>query len=852
MTYVFIFGFYTRSNYRLQPKTGSVVGCYFLITCALVLRDFQINYYLFKGALKKMKRFCILLLILAILNMGVSIADAQVIQRPWGRPLIQQQPQYKWIPDTNLRTAVREALDLADGDRLRKAAMRDLTELSAIQRQISDLTGLEFATNLIELELNGNSISDLSALSGLENLTHLYLRGNDITDVEPLRDLTQLELLWVANNSVSDVEPLRDLTQLEVLWLTNNSVSDISALAGLVNLRDLRFPNNSVSDVSALAGLVNLRHLRFPNNSVSDVAPLSGLENLKVLRLAGNRITNTGPLAGLVSNLTEPLDIVVFPDGNLEVLVRQILKNDEGLAEDEMVTPELMAQLTRVSIARYNGIIRSLGGLEHATNLEELIFTNAHTARRDLTPLAGLAHLRHVALDGRNIALETLLTLPSLTTLSLWEDADLTDTTIVSQLTNLQKLALSFNKNLRDLTGLENMENLRHLTILGSYSASDYEVENLTAANALSDISSLSALENLEYLSLDYNGISDLSPLSELANLQELYVRHNNVSDVSPLVGLTGLTRLVLLGNPVENASVLYPLTQQDPPVDIDIDVPVPVVEVPDAALASLLRTTLELAADADITVADMEELTTLDASSQGITDLTGLESAVNLEDLFLDSNSIVDISPLASLTNLRHLTLGYNDISDVSPLSGLVNLEDLYLKDNDISDVSPLSGLVNLKGLYLKRNDISDVSPLSGLVNLLELSLENNSIVDVSPLAELMKLENLWLSGNPVENAHVLYPLTQQDPPVIIDIDVPAPVVEVPDAALAALLRTTLELAADADITVANMEELTTLDASSQEITDLTGLESAVNLEDLFLDSNSIVDISPLASLTN
>ena len=776
-----------------------------------------------------MKRFCVLLSILAILNMGVSVADAQ------------------WMPDTNLRNGVRRALGFVSGDVLTKRKILDLTEFNAVNLDISDLSGLEFATNLVELNLNGNSISDLSALSGLENLTHLYLRNNDITDVEPLRDLTQLEVLWVANNSVSDVEPLRDLTQLEVLWLTNNSVSDISALAGLVNLRDLRFRNNSVSDVSALEGLVNLRALRFPNNSVSDVAPLSGLENLRVLQLAGNRITNTGPLAGLVSNLKSPIDTVVFADRNLEVLVRLEL----GAAEDEMVTPELMAQLTRVSILRYNGIIRSLGGLEHATNLEELIFTNAHTARRDLTPLAGLAHLRHVALDGPNIALETLLSLPSLTRLSLHKDADLTDTTIVSQLTNLQRLALSFNGNLRDLTGLENMENLRHLTILGSYSASDYEVENLTAANALSDISSLSALENLEYLSLDYNGISDLVPLSELANLQELYVRLNNVSDVSPLVGLTGLTTLRLSGNPVENASVLYPLTQQDPPVDIDIDVPVPVVEVPDAALASLLRTTLWLAADADITVANMEKLTLLLGSYQEITDLTGLEYAVNLEDLFLYFNSIVDISPLASLTNLRHLTLGYNDISDVSPLSGLVNLEDLYIKDNDISDVSPLSGLVNLKRLYLKRNDISDVSPLSGLVNLLELSLENNSIVDVSPLAELMKLENLWLSGNPVENAHVLYPLTQQDPPVIIDIDVPSPVVEVPDAALAALLRTTLELAADADITVANMEELTTLDASSQGITDLTGLESAVNLEDLFLDSNSIVDISPLASLT-
>ena len=785
-----------------------------------------------------MKRFCILLSILAILNMGVSVADAQ------------------WMPDTNLRNGVRRALGFVSGDVLTKRKILDLTEFNAVNLDISDLSGLEFATNLVELNLNGNSISDLSALSGLENLTHLYLRNNDITDVEPLRDLTQLELLWVANNSVSDVEPLRDLTQLEVLWLTNNSVSDISALAGLVNLRDLRFPNNSVSDVSALEGLVNLRALRFPNNSVSDVAPLSGLENLRVLQLAGNRITNTGPLAGLVSNLKSPIDTVVFPDGNLEVLVRLEL----GAAEDEMVTPELMAQLTRVSISRYHGIIRSLGGLEHATNLKALIFTNAHTARRDLTPLAGLADLHRVDLEGRNVALETLLSLSSLTRLRIAHDANLTDMTIVSQLTNLQKLALSFNKNLRDLTGLENMENLRHLTILGSYSASDYEVENLTAANALSDISSLSALESLEYLSLDYNGISDLSPLSELANLERLYVRHNNVSDVSPLVGLTGLTTLVLFGNPVANADVLYPLTQQDPPVDIDIDVSLPVVEVPDAALASLLRTALELAADADITVAGMEKLTTLDASSQGITDLTGLESAVNLEDLFLDSNEIVDISPLASLTTLRFLSFENNDISDVSPLRGLVNLEGLHLDGNNVSDITPFAGLVKLTGLFLRNNDVSDVSPLVDLVNLDFLALDNNSIVDVSPLANLVGLVKLYVIGNSIANAGVLYPLTQQDPPVIIDIEVPVPVVEVPDAVLASVLRTTLELAADADITVADMLDITSLhgflgNGLSISITDLTGLEYATNLTSLTIAASGIsqlTDLTPLSGLVN
>ena len=743
-----------------------------------------------------MKRFCVLLSILAILNMGVSIADAQ-----------------RWIPGTNLRAAVRDALDLADGDRLTKAAIRDMTELSASSSEISDLTGLEFATNLIDLKLNGNSISDLSPLSGLENLTGLHIWSNDITDLSPLADMTQLEVL--------------------------------------------RCTNNSVSDLSALAGLVNLKRLSIKGNNVSDVSPLSGLESLDILHLARNPITNTSVLAGLVSNLTQPLDIVMFPDRNLEVLVRESLRNSEGLADDEMLTPEFMALLTRVEAHTGTPVIRSLGGLEHATNLEELIFGNTENARRDLTPLAGLAHLKRVELEGQSSALETLLTLPSLRTLRL-RYAGLTDLTTVSELTGVRTLQLNFNGNLRDLTPLADMENLRSLTVAGNYSSSS-DPWNLTAADALSDISPLSALENLTYLSLAYNGISDLSSLSALENLEELYLHHNNISDVSPLVGLTGLTKLQLLGNPVANASALYPLTQQDTPVDIDIDVPEPVVEVEveialafsgmktgpfdititfsdavtgfhqsdvsfespavtaeitawdtqdnitytatvtptisetvlseslsiripagvaidaennlniaavstqvrivggdiveftDVNLAAAIRDTLSVAANQNITTTLLGFVSQLTANNLQISDLTGLEHA----------------------TSLRQLSLNDNSISDVLPLGSLTSLTSLRLDDNDIVNISSLGSLTRLLVASFAGNEIVDIPSLEEWSRISVLDLRDNNITDVSPLEDVTSLTSLTLTGNPILDTRPLYPLTQQSPAVTIDIAV-------------------------------------------------------------------------------
>ena len=175
--------------------------------------------------------------------------------------------------------------------------MGRLTELVARNLNITDLTGLEHATNLTNLDLgteyveghevNSNSVSDLSPLVGLINLTWLRLRNNSISDLSPLARLTNLtELNLGSNLMISDISALSGLTNLETLWLYGNSLSDISPLAGLTNLRSLILWFNSISDLSPLAGLTNLTWLGLYNNLISDLSPLAGLTNLGYLGLS--------------------------------------------------------------------------------------------------------------------------------------------------------------------------------------------------------------------------------------------------------------------------------------------------------------------------------------------------------------------------------------------------------------------------------------------------------------------------------------------------------------------------------------------------------------------------------------
>jgi hypothetical protein len=152
-----------------------------------------------------------------------------------------------------------------------------------------------------------------------------------------------------------------------------------------------------------------------------------------------------------------------------------------------------------------------------------------------------------------------------------------------------------------------------------------------------------------------------------------------------------------------------------------------PLVYFGDSNLKAAVEAALYIS---DPTAADMLGLyPSLNADCLGITDLTGLEYATNLEDLSLRFNLISDASPLSGLTDLRSLSLLSNRISDASPLSGLVNLELLDLERNLITDVSPIGGLHNLRSLCFHRDFITDVSPLLSLTCLEWLDLRENPL---------------------------------------------------------------------------------------------------------------------------
>ena len=238
---------------------------------------------------------------------------------------------------------------------------------------------------------------------------------------------------------------------------------------------------------------------------------------------------------------------------------------------------------------------------------------------------------------------------------------------------------------------------------------------------------------------------------------------HNSTGEAIDCQGVDGESASVEFVTPEATEGVMLRVvdvygnvTEQRQPIDITALLPPEIVSIPDANLAAVVREALDLTPGDAISQLDMLRLGWLEATSHQITDLTGLEYAVNLKGLNLGDNQISDITPLAESTIIEGLELHYNNISDISSLAAMTNLSGLNLDGNSVSDLSPLTELINLQNLLLWENSVSDISPLAGLTHLQNLALGGNSVSDISPLVGLTHLGGLDLWDNPLSYTSV------------------------------------------------------------------------------------------------
>ncbi|MGF7186468.1 Leucine-rich repeat (LRR) protein [Desulfitispora alkaliphila] len=279
------------------------------------------------------------------------------------------------------------------------------------------------------------------------------------------------------------------------------------------------------------------------------------------------------------------------------------------------------------------------------------------------------------------------------------------------------------------------------------------------------------------------------------------------------------------------------------------------VIEIPDANLEQVIRDELNMPRG-DITENDMAIITSLSTSGLDISNLEGLQYAVNLNTLNISRNEIEDISVLSSLINLKNLYIWDNPISEIDVLTNLVNLERLEIRSDLIEDISTLENLSKLQELRL-FGSYNDVSVLNNLIGLQELSLSSDELIDISPLSDLPELERLSLYG---KNVTITSPLVGFEKLVHFSF-------EGSQSNIISLLKNLtslksinlwgnqIEYISNEDIKVLNnMPYIEQLNLGSNQIKDISNFSNAYlpNLKDLGLGENNISDISALSGLTS
>ena len=247
-----------------------------------------------------MKRNVINLLCLLTLVLGITVSaeDVEVVH----------------IPDKNLEQAIREEIGIPDTIQLTPAHMKMLTRLVAFDLSITNITGLEYAANLQQLDLGNNrQLRDIRPLANLTKLSWLSFSGTKVQDLSPIVNLNNLKTLYFWVTPVSNLKPLESLKGLVDIDASGCKISDVTPLASLTQLKHLKIRYNSIEDVTPIGNLTQLIELNLSYNQIVDTRPLAKLTNLKKLWVQGNRITDHSPLDTLSLQVFEYDEVCILP-----------------------------------------------------------------------------------------------------------------------------------------------------------------------------------------------------------------------------------------------------------------------------------------------------------------------------------------------------------------------------------------------------------------------------------------------------------------------------------------------------------------------------------------------------------
>ncbi len=309
------------------------------------------------------------------------------------------------------------------------------------------------------------------------------------------------------------------------------------------------------------------------------------------------------------------------------------------------------------------------------------------------------------------------------------------------------------SKQITDLTGLENFENIVGLELNNNFlnSVDPTPFTNLKYLNVQSllggGISSLDLSANaaLEHLKTGFNGLDALD-VTNNSNLKELYCQSLSLTNLD-LTNNPLLTTLEAQDNDFSTLNLtantmLETLNLNNSPITTLDLTQNPALKLLDLQLAEL--SSLDLSNNSALTRLSVQNASVESLSTLDLTNLVSLEfvdlaeiglssitfgNSPNLTNLILNQNPLtaVDLSLLTGLENVN--IYGTNTLTDLT-LGNHPNLVEIDAYENALTSLD-LSGCPSLEEMYIEYNQLQTID-LSNNPLLEEIYIHNNPLTEI------------------------------------------------------------------------------------------------------------------------
>ena len=629
---------------------------------------------------------------------------------------------------------------------------------------------------------------------------------------------------------------MAEITELD---LSNCQISDLSGIENFTSLITLNLSKNTITDISDLSGLANLKTLNLSNNTINNINNIRSLTTLTNLNLNSNKISDISAVVTLTSLQT--LDV-------------------SNNAISTAVAVKSLPNLTSLNVSQNS----SLANISDVLMEQLTVLNISSTAITDVEGITICRDLIELNLSNNNISSLN----PLFTTEKVGSET-------VAILRNIQKLDVGYTTK----SGLS-FSNLKKITALK---------ELYAQGNALTSVSGIAEMGNLEYVNLDDNDISNIDYFrttttqngievtKDLLPATQISLANNEIDDISVLGYLENIEYLNLAGNHIQ---VISPIEKFSFSKGVDLrnqTIEMPIYQKKNnenhyVILFNIMQSAKDedsiaydenanfttegvtLNTDPTYTVAPYYNvIITPDKTDDDLLSVTlhgGKADGTKITFEMSTSSTAIETlqfeDPNLDAAIYKYLLTHMSETSYIARAPKIINItqrEIANTKELDISSASiqNLKGLSNfskLQILNLSNNEISDDSEIKYLEDLQVLNFANNKLNNqYTSIETLYELTNLDLSGNNIQDLNSLNNY-------LINLEAERNEPQLTELTLANNQLTNIDV-------LTNLSTLKKLNISNNHITDIHYIAPNILLDTLNISGNDIEDITVLSGLS-